>query len=885
MIRDNTVKLLRHFKHNNTWLLSKWSPELETQIYVTPGTKEETHPTKNDCWSNGVHTWKHIRWPYNASTKPEFKDFTPNFPLAEYVESIGTTWWNWEKQESMGCVFDFDSIIGHHQSGLSHDELKNIVDRLAALDYVTIIHSTSGNGYHVLVFFAEGHRPHTRNHAEHTLVAEAVLQKMSEDAKFDLAEKVDCYGMIGWFWSTRATEENGGFSMVKQAERDLSKDEIADWTQIPAKRMKMRPKVVVYDEDGQELPGNNIIGHTDETVVLDKDHMKIIRALENSGWSFNYVEEHNLFHTHTAALRLVHRKLGLKGPFATVASGKGDEKANCFIRPANGGGFSVFRFGKGTPEHNLWDQTTPTTWCTYNQSVPYHKVLTRMGAEWIGEQKHYEFESKEELVEATDVLGNRVPLKLIDNRHYALAVNGRGCVLKCFCETDEKPAECDGWQRVRGHHKKVLSRLEDIDVSSMLNHVDQVVRYVVRNGNALGWAIKTESGWIQCKADDAKRLAKFHVGAQESELYLGAAIKNPWTLVNIPFEREHMEGRKWNLGSAQLKVPCATEPGPHPHWDIMLKHIGQSWNEPLKDDPDMQKYGICTGADYLRAWIACMIRYPDDPLPYIFLVGPQNTGKSLCHEVLRESMLNGVVHGGNALSSGSGFNGEFEGKVLAAIDETDLSKAPGLAARLKAWTNATHIQIHKKGQQPYDVRNYMKFLQTANNFTALIIEHGDTRIVVGEVLRFKGKEIPKPIFIRECLKELPYFLYTLGTMQLPPMTGRTRLPVIETEVKSEILQSTEPDSLTFIKAVFHPVSGYYVKLTDAYEKYVQWCRAENKKPVKPGDFKLEIGLRYPVHQGPVGRAFTIGNISLNPNAEPKKAFLMEGKDGRHERCN
>jgi hypothetical protein len=883
MIRDNTKKLMDHYQHNNRWLLDKYHTGLETQIYVTPGTEEEAHPTRNDCWTDGIQTWKQVRWPYNSGTKPEFKDFEPKFALVDHVESIGTTWWAWETQESVGCVFDFDSIIGH-AAGLSKKELQRIVEKLSSLDYVTIIKSTSGNGYHVLVFFEEGMRPKTKNHREHALVAEVVLNKMSEDAGFEFADKVDCYGMIGWIWSIRATEANQGFAMVKQAARDLDRTEIADWTKIPAKRMKMRPKVVAYDEEGAEVAGNNILGFTDEQIVLNKEHMRIIRALEESGFSFNPVPEHDLFHTHTAALRNVHRKLGLKGPFQTLASGKGNEKPNCFIRPVNGGGFSVFRFGKGTPEHLLWDQTTPTTWCSFNQAMPAHKVLMRMGAEWVAEQKQYEFETKEELVAATDALGNRVPLKLLDNKHYALAINGRGCVVKCFCETTDQPGECDGWQRVKGHHKKVLSRLEEVDVDSILNHVDSVVRYVVRDGEELGWAHKTEAGWIKCKETTAKRTARFHVGGQEAEMYLGAATTNPWTLVNQPFEREHLPGRQWNLESAQLIVPCATEPGPHPHWDIILNHIGQSWDDPLAQDNEMQKYGITKGSHYIMAWLACMIRHPEDPLPYIFLVGPQNSGKSVIHEVLRECIANGVVHGGNALSSGSGFNGEFEGKTLAAIDETDLSQFPGFAARLKSWTNATYIQIHKKGCQPYDVRNFMHFIQTANSVTALVIEHGDTRIVIGEVPRFEGTEIPKPVLIRKCLEELPAFLYTLGTMQLPPMAGRTRLPVITTAIKSEILESTEPDSLTFLKGMYHDIPGQYEKISDVYAEYKKWCAANNAKPTTPNDFKLQVGLKYPVHKGPSGRAYTVGNISLNENAEPQQPFTLEGKGGRHERC-
>jgi len=884
MIRSNVEKLLAFVTHNNQWLLDRYHTALETQIYVKPGTEEEAHPTRNDCWTNGIHTWKQVRWPYNAGTKPNFKDWKPDFPLdpAEgYTHSLGTTWWNWERLESEAVVFDFDSIVGH-KAGLATKELNRIIAKLKKLDYVTIIKSTSGNGFHVLVFFEEGKRPKTANHNEHALVAEVVLQKMSEDAGFDLADKVDCYGMIGWIWSVRANAENQGFAMVKQAERDLPADQVPDWTNLPAKRMKSRPKVVAFDENGQEIVGNNIIGFSDEVIVLDKMHMKILKALESSGYNFNHVAEHDLYHTHTMALKKVHKDLDIKGPFETATSES--NLCNCYIRPMNGGGFAVFRFGKGTLEHQLWDQTGTTTWCTFNQIIPAHKILLRMGAEWVAESKIYEFQSHQELVKATDALGNKVPLLLLDNRHYGLHINGRGCVIKCFCTTEESPGNCDNWTRVKGYYKKPLSRLEEVDTDSILGHVDNTVRYVTRQGETLGWAVKTEAGWIRCKSEDAKRVAEFNVGAQGAKMYLGVANTNPWTLVNKPFERENLQGRQWNLDSAQLVTPCATQPGPHPHWDILLNHLGQSWDEPLSEDVEMQKYGIFTGADYLRAWIACLIRHPQDPLPYIFLVGPQNTGKSLIHEVLRECIQSGVVHGGNALVSGSGFNGEFEGKVLAAIDETDLSQSPGLAARLKSWTNATYIQIHRKGCQPYDVPNYIHFLQSANTVQALIIEHGDTRIVIGEVPRFEGAEIPKPIFIKRCLDELPNFLYTLGTMQLPPMAGRTRLPVITTAIKQEILNSTEPDSLAFLKTMYHEVPGQSVKLVDAYNAYKTWCVAESKKPVAPNDFKLQIGLKYPVHKGPTGRAFAIGNLSLDKNALPKEAFLMEGKNGRHQRC-
>ena len=304
MIRENTKTLLERLGHDNKWLLDKWHIDLETQINVRAGTKDETDPDRQNCWSNGVHTWRHVRWPYNAKTNPNFRDFTPQFPLSEYAEFVGTTWWNWRTKESEAVVFDFDSIKNHTE-GLLQKELDQLLEKLMTLDYVTVYRSRSGNGFHVLVSFEKGKRPKVDNHDEHSDVAKVTLDKMGKDLKIDFTDKVDCHGMIGWIWSTKMGEN--GFEMIKVADRDLEVDEIDDWTLLPKKRMNKRPRIIAYNENGDEIEGNHIIGFDEEEVPVDKEHILIITALEESGWSFAHVPEHNVFHTHTAALRKVHR--------------------------------------------------------------------------------------------------------------------------------------------------------------------------------------------------------------------------------------------------------------------------------------------------------------------------------------------------------------------------------------------------------------------------------------------------------------------------------------------------------------------------------------------------------------------------------------------------
>ena len=191
MIRDNTRKLLDYAADkSNEWLRSHWHTDLETQINVRAGTAGQADPDKPNCWTDGYSTWKHVRWPYNAKTNPNFRDFQPDFALPDYAEFVGTTWWNWVTKESEAVVFDFDSLK-NHAAGLRQEQLDRLLDSLMTLDYVTIYRSTSGHGFHVNVRFSSDDRPQTQNHDEHSDVAKVVLDKMSADLAINFSDKVD----------------------------------------------------------------------------------------------------------------------------------------------------------------------------------------------------------------------------------------------------------------------------------------------------------------------------------------------------------------------------------------------------------------------------------------------------------------------------------------------------------------------------------------------------------------------------------------------------------------------------------------------------------------------------------------------------------------------
>src|SRR5690606_33656401 len=102
-------------------------------------------------------------------------------------------------------------------------------------------------------------------------------------------------------------------------------------------------------------------------------------------------------------------------------------------------------------------------------------------------------------------------------------------------------------------------------------------------------------------------------------------------------------------------------------------------------------------------------------LPYLFLYGPQGSGKSIFHEALSLLVTKGIVRADAALISQSGFNGELVSAVLCVIEETDLRQNKTIAYnRIKDWVTGKTINIHVKGGTPYSAANMTHWLQCAN---------------------------------------------------------------------------------------------------------------------------------------------------------------------------
>jgi hypothetical protein len=204
-----TFLLAKRETHNDPALIDRMlDNDLELQIQVVPGTPIKSKRGGIMYTDGGTKYWP-IRIPKGADSEPYFNDYELTWSLDTYCEAIGTTGWDWCEGRSLFCAFDFDGMT--HGAGLNDDQLAEVRQAAFDLPYCEIRKSSGGSGYHCYVMLDS---IPSRNHTAHAALAKRVLKKMSSDAKFDFASRLDVCGGNFWFWSRKATKENGGFSLI-----------------------------------------------------------------------------------------------------------------------------------------------------------------------------------------------------------------------------------------------------------------------------------------------------------------------------------------------------------------------------------------------------------------------------------------------------------------------------------------------------------------------------------------------------------------------------------------------------------------------------------------------------------------------------------------------
>lgn len=821
-------------------LTSRFSVEMETQIMVDQHGGEAVYEgteLKRNTWQisgdskYGTYKYHHIRIPRDSMSNPYFNDYELRFPLERHVEYIGMTGWNWKQKKSLWIAFDYDSITGHAQGvGISDEALEQVKQAACDIPWIQVRRSTGGSGLHLYAYFDYDAAPDAENHNVHAAVGRAVLGLMQKSTNFDFAANLDVYGGNMWVWSRKVSPENRGLAIIKDMQ-DYCPALPDNWRDhldvVTGKRSKIRVFGIPdgdWDAFEQQASARN-------KTNIDEKHREIESRIIDAGYTIQWVADHNCWQTHTRAFKdIMDAHPGeYKGLYETLSEGKDRGKPNCFAFPLPDGALKISRFGRGAKEHELWAQS-PNEWTTvYFNMVPTLReaALTMGAAEQVeARDAGWVFNNFQDAQKAVELLGTRIPIDptwsdlfLTEDRQFVIKTTTDDALIVEFeKKRDDKPLK--GWVAKGRKYQRIVRGAETQARTTESDFMyDNIIRAVVgMDGDFAGWVLRDNTDWVGHNKDNIRSAMK-GLGMPDPETTLGQLILNSWKLVSVPFQPEYLPDRKWNRNSPQFQVQPAEHGGSHPHWDMIFEHCGQDLDDPLKEMQWGKEYGILTGADYLLAWIAAMLRHPYEPLPYLFFYGPQNSGKSIFHEGLSLLMTCGVQAADEALKNQNGFNGELANSVLCVVEETDLSKSSSAYNRLKAWVTGVNILIHPKHQQPYQLRNTTHWCQCANEQANCPIFPGDTRITMCYVPMLVDQEIPKPLLMQHLKEEAPSLMRTIMDFRIPPAPGRLRIPVVTTESKREAEENHFSELEVFIKTKCYNIPGAYTKMVDFYEAF------------------------------------------------------------------
>jgi len=320
-------------------------------------------------------------------------------------------------------------------------------------------------------------------------------------------------------------------------------------------------------------------------------------------------------------------------------------------------------------------------------------------------------------------------------------------------------------------------------------------------------------------------------------------------------------------------IPSKSETLKYDTWLKVLDHCGSGLNDAVQDDAWCKNNSILTGGDYLKCWVASLFQKPYESLPYLFLYGPQNSGKSILHESLSLLFTKGAKRADAALISQSGFNEELEGCILAIIEEIDLNKDKTAYNRIKDWVTSEEIMIHGKGKTPYHMPNTSHWIQCSNEGSACPIFQGDTRITMCFVGALDPIDmIPKRQLLDQLKDEAPDFLAEIMNLEVPPSNDRLFVPVLETADKASAAEGSKSDVQDFFDDTCFYVPGHMIKYSELHNRYAEWCMHNGVEPRKIRQFGKQMPPEYIKGRNMSdGAQWYIGNISLVPRdeSEPK----------------
>lgn len=867
-------------------LANRYSYSMEAQVNVAQDNGKridgEFKGRQWHGWTDDIQTWKSFRIPFHAKSEPEYTDKKMTFDLATHVEGIGMTGWDWENQVSKWVAFDFDAITGHsekHTKKLSDSEIQEIKEKAKQVEWVSLRYSTSGTGLHLYISLPD---IPTSNHNEHAALARAILGKLSALSAFDFSSKVDICGGNMWVWHRKMSKSSKALALIKEGTVMPEEEIPPNWKDhikvIKGGRRKNLPQCISSAEEQtfEELTGQYT------KINLDSEHQKLIQFLKEKGCLWWWDNDYHMLVTHTYHLKEAFDDLELKGIFDTLAQGKeyGNDW-NCFCFPLRRGAWCIRRFSIGVGEHDSWEQDgAGWTRCFLNKE-PDLKIASRTfdGVEDV--KGGFLFANAELASKSASTLGT-----FIDIPSWAL---GRKTKLKehkdgrliVEIEKNDSDSSLDmkGWLPDKKNWTKIFNTQATLTpVEPQTESYDDLVRHIVtESGDDYGWVINSGEEWRTEPLIHVKTaLESTGMAGKDVKQILGNSIFKCWTLVNIPFQPEYPGDRKWNRNAPQYayKPKRSEDTLVYPTWNKVFNHCGVGLDESVKINPWCQANGIVSGGEYLKCWVASLLKEPLEPLPYLFFYGPQNSGKSIFHEAFQLLTIRGYTRADNALISQSGFNGELENAVLCVIEETDLRINKTAYNRIKDWVTSKFLPIHRKRRTPYHVPNSTHWVQCANDHKECPIFPGDTRITVIYVPTLDPIEmIPKRRLLEQLTQEASDFLTSLLNLELPPSSDRLGIPVIGTVEKNSIESSNQNLVEMFLDEFCYKVDGAMIKFSDLHEKFLEWLDPNWRDQWGKIKFGRELPLHFPKGRLKENNHVYVGNISWTSEPVSKRNKL------------
>ena len=636
----------------------------------------------------------------------------------------------------------------------------------------------------------------TENHTIHSVLAKAILGKISADTGRDFAADVDAYGAILFIWSKRASDDKHSFELLKSSTQILNEADLPNWRAavLPPRARKKRSTTGAAEQTSDDSAADNWDELCSSFTVVsnDAEHNAILDEYQGRGWPLLWVAEQNCYHLHTAGLAEVHEALKLRGIFKTTSPGSDKTRPNCFafVRPK--GAFFIVRFQTPT-EAPGWSATADGKPCILFNVVPNLRTAC-LAAGAVEGNDLYTFSRVSQAQEAAKLLGCQLPD--LEERSLNFSVQRGKLVAVAERKKKETP---EGWATTERRLSVSFTLPQSSDESYDFDHI---VRHVRNNDDGIdkdgGFVVKARNGrWAP--ASDGRAVAmlmSLGMSKSDAQAELGGIGRVPWYEVNEPFKDEYLPDRQWNMRGAKLKFSPA-EPGPTPHWDRIFDHCGLGLDEAVSADKWCREHGIHTGGDYLRWYTAKLVRFPKDKLPYLFLVSEgeqgQETGKSTWARAVDLLFARGSADAKLALAEK--FNLQLAGSVFCWLEEAALSREAYL--RIKQWVDAPRMTIRAMRRDGYSIPNYAHFTQSGNKQDNCPFELGDTRVVVIEVPPLDPEEWLdwKDDLIPALERKAPEFLGRLYGLPLPARGyKRLYLPVLATTAKKTMLAAMRRQS-------------------------------------------------------------------------------------------